>query len=633
MAKSCGEASDTETAVADKKKILRFLYIAVFLLISAIALAVNPSAFDVNKNLSGNIAVKLFTLLKSELRTVGMSDMLAVGALGALYNRELFREQRRFCLTSCIVSGFLSFLLIIGMSFSAFHNFDFIFGRKCQLPIALIVFGGMWLIIYSLVKLFYEFADRLEVKQKSYGGIVGKLDKHFFGFSVAVIGVCWLALELPFFPGSVPYDGRRQLEMYLGYMTLSAHHPLASTAIMGFAESLGEAVFGKGYGTIVYVVFQNAVGIVIFSSICSYVKRKTAFKPALVSVIFFAVVPAWASYAQAVMKDFLYVVIFAWFVLEYVKVFFGDYDRLWLLRLAVSSALVCVLRNNGAYIVLPALVILIFITAGKRKLITLSLAVAVVANLLANNLLISVLDVEKGPKVEALSIPLQQLARCASVDENAFSEEEAEIIDKIVRYEGIGERYNAECSDNVKKFYRDADDEAWSDFWGLWLDKLKEYPLVYVEATMNNVYGYTDPFYFYRDLTAYPLYSKDAFDENDTAGSFADYVFSQETRDGATNYVYSWDKIPLLSFLVNPAFYTWAGIILIGFVCRKKDIRSLLVFAIPLLNVLICFASPVNGYLRYMLPVMAIMPLLILVVASAGKKNKATEEAEELKKA
>jgi hypothetical protein len=80
-----------------------------------------------------------------------------------------------------------------------------------------------------------------------------------------------------------------------------------------------------------------------------------------------------------------------------------------------------------------------------------------------------------------------------------------------------------------------------------------------------------------------------------------------------TNVVYAWNKVPLLSFIVNPAFYTWLTVILLGGLLRKKKWRYACVCVIPILNILICVASPVNGLVRYALPVMGIMPLLILM--------------------
>jgi hypothetical protein len=562
----------------------------------------------------GSMSPGIINLLSSELNGSGSTTTLMVLLLGLFYHRKLLREDHPFSLSACVVSGFLSLLLLLGMSFSAFHSFEFLIGRKCQMVVAGIVFLGNWIVFYSLIKLLYELFDRLNIREYCpVHNFTKKLDTHFFLFSIITITVFWSLLEIWLFPGSVPHDGRRQLEMYFGYMNLTTHHPIVSTMLMGWMETIGEFLFGRGIGIIVYVLFQNIVGIVIFSSCCNYIRKKTSVLWGSISVLFFSVVPIWGCFAQAVMKDFLYSVMFAWFVLEYVKIFLRDRDRFSLIRLSLSSVLVCVLRNNGAYIVLPALFVLIFISCEKKKILSIVFALVFVADFGLNVILIDALKIEKGPKVEMCSIPLQQLARCAALYEDAFTEEEAQILDKVIRYEGVGERYDPECSDAVKIVYKSTTGEEWSMFWKIWMKKLKQYPIVYIEATLNNVFGYVDPFYFYKGLSAYPLYNKDSFGENDSAGKFSSYVFSDSVRWHISNYVYAWEKIPCLSLLMNPAFYTWVGIILLGAVLRKKSWKSTMVFVIPLLNVLICFASPVNGYLRYMLPVIAAMPLFALV--------------------
>lgn len=200
-----------------------------------------------------------------------------------------------------------------------------------------------------------------------------------------------------------------------------------------------------------------------------------------------------------------------------------------------------------------------------------------------------------------------------SFHESELTEEEKSVIDNVVKYAGIPERYNPEISDYIKNHYRNTSEDEWEDFWNLWIKKLKQHPEVYFTATMNHVFGYIDPFYFNNQMQVYQLYNKGSISSTDGEMLYSEYAFSTNLRSATSDGVYIWQNIPICSFVVNPAFYTWVGIILIGALIKKKEWKSILLFVAPLMNVFICFASPVNGFLRYTLPVMAAIPLYFLI--------------------
>lgn len=72
-----------------------------------------------------------------------------------------------------------------------------------------------------------------------------------------------------------------------------------------------------------------------------------------------------------------------------------------------------------------------------------------------------------------------------------------------------------------------------------------------------------------------------------------------------------WMRAPGLGLILSAGTYTWLTLLLMGYLLVKKQWKKLLIFAIPVLNILICVVSPVNGMIRYMWPVMTIMPMLV----------------------
>ena len=58
----------------------------------------------------------------------------------------------------------------------------------------------------------------------------------------------------------------------------------------------------------------------------------------------------------------------------------------------------------------------------------------------------------------------------------------------------------------------------------------------------------------------------------------------------------NYDAAPGLGLILSAGTYTWfTSLLLMGYLLVKKQWKKLLIFAIPVLNILICLVSPVNG--------------------------------------
>ena len=57
--------------------------------------------------------------------------------------------------------------------------------------------------------------------------------------------------------------------------------------------------------------------------------------------------------------------------------------------------------------------------------------------------------------------------------------------------------------------------------------------------------------------------------------------------------------------------YTWLSIIMTWIIIRKRKYTALVILAPVFISILVCIASPVANCVRYMLPVMAVLPIVI----------------------
>ena len=93
-------------------------------------------------------------------------------------------------------------------------------------------------------------------------------------------------------------------------------------------------------------------------------------------------------------------------------------------------------------------------------------------------------------------------------------------------------------------------------------------------------------------------------------------------------YAYLWRNVPGFAQISNSGAYTWMLLILAGYLFYRKRGKGILDLAAPALNVAICVASPVNGMFRYVLPLIACMPVVVYWCIGYGEKE-FTDKSEE----
>lgn len=219
------------------------------------------------------------------------------------------------------------------------------------------------------------------------------------------------------------------------------------------------------------------------------------------------------------------------------------------------------------------------------------------------------LEIVQGSTRELLSIPFQQTARCFRDYEEDITSEEFETINRVLDAERLKDLYTPETSDPVKGTYKkDTTSEELQGYFKVWGKMFLKYPITYIEATLQGSYGYWYPFRNFRGKqTGYISINYNAM----TGGFDPHYLFSYEVRNKIGEYIYAWKYIPILSLFMNTGSYTWLLFLAAGYVLYQNRYRDLAVYIAPFMNVLVCIASPVNGEIRYALPLMAVTPLLV----------------------
>jgi hypothetical protein len=208
------------------------------------------------------------------------------------------------------------------------------------------------------------------------------------------------------------------------------------------------------------------------------------------------------------------------------------------------------------------------------------------------------------------------------------TQEERVAIDELLVYETLADRYQPFRSDNVKGGIRQtATPETYRRYFNAWWHMALKHPIVYLEATVANSYAYFDP---YARLPILPLCQFNTQPEPEKWIDKMNLQLNQLSAfSGARAFLESaygvFRKLPIAGLLVSMGAYTLILMAMIAFLIAKRR-GSLLIGLIPaIMTVLSCVASPVNGMLRYFLPVMALAPAAVLGILS-GYGNRFSPE-------
>lgn len=560
-----------------------------------------------NSWLVAAVAQICYLLQNSDLQT----SFLSIGTAGC-YFFFLKKNMWQISKINCIFSGIFSIFMMIGKCLKDAGTISFISSNLKHFIFSLLFAAG-YFCFFSMVLLSISiFYNKYRIKTNCLKN--NTKDKHCFIFSF----LCYFLFRIPylfyFYPGVVTYDGFLQLDFYIGSIEWSNIHPVFSTVIMGIIFKIGTWIGGSdNAGIFFYSLFQSLVGAAVIAySICLLKKWNIVWKWRMGILLYFSFFSIWQIYSITLIKDVLYyLAVLLWILylmdIEITKV---KFSFLHILGVVATSLLVCLLRNNGIYIVVPTLLSMVFFIKRNRKYLLESLIGVLGIYAVFHFIFLSVFGIQEGNIREALSVPFQQTARYVKEYPNDVTEKEKEIISKVLDYENLANLYNPDISDPVKSRRFNTTEEI-KAYLIVWWKQLWRHPICYIESFLHGTYRY-----FYLNSLPYTSIGNYVMATNYSyvnRGDF-DFYFLDNRVDGRKlieNFDSIQYKLPIINLLYRPACYTWLLILAVFFIFTNKNYRKLVFFIPALLCLLINMAGPVNGSIRYSLPIMAITPFLI----------------------
>lgn len=530
--------------------------------------------------------------------------------------------MKRKKILSIIYSLIITIFIIIGTSFILTGNFKSI----TKYPILFLISSGLlYKIINEITIYLYDKLDEkreknLDIKKSKFNTL---LKEKPFIFSLIFILLCWLIYLIAFYPGILSPDPSYQILQYFGIdnkysyysilidksVILTNHHPVIHTLLLGSCIKIGIKLFNSfNIGLFIYTLIQTFILAATLSYTIKFMKEiNVNEKYRKLCLFIYALVPVFPLYALSPVKDVIFGCLIILYVISLYKFIKNkcSMNVKNIVREIILIILIMLFRNNGFHVVLLSFPFLFLTSKKNLKKYLLIFLVVISFYFSYNKVILPHFKITNGSVREMLSVPFQQTARYVKKHKNEVTKSEKKAIDKILDYDTIDKRYNPKLADPVKnKFNRYYTNNDLKNYFKVWFLELKKHPITYIEATINNTYGYFYPvetnWYVY--IIPKKIVNDFGFDYSFNSLYILRYVLS------AIALVFPY--IPFIGLFVNIGFNTWILLFMLSYLLYKKNYKSIIYILPSLILLLVCFVSPANTYFRYALPNIFLMPTL-----------------------
>ncbi len=553
--------------------------------------------------------------------TNSIFSVAVFGVLLSLLHRALDRllpgEKRKW-----LIAGLFSFLFSICMIFGAsLEEAENVMFTDASMWMAIVVCS---VIMTLLVSLAWEVIKNMKITT----GLAraGKWDEisdlRQMLYMAGFILLCWLPVFLAVYPGFFVYDAQ---EEYMQVVTrnFSNHHPLIHVLLLGGIIQAGYKISGSvNLGIACYTIFQMVILAGIFSYGITYMKqKKVSLRVRMIALAYFGFFPVIVMFSLCSAKDGLFTGMLLLLFLM-IKELCGEPETLLsskgkLLLFIVGAVGVMMLRHNGKYAFwVFALVLLLYCREQRKKVFFLT-AVSVGIYLVLSSGLSVIFGAERGGQQEMLTVPIQQVARVYTSEQETLNQEELDDLYDFLPEEAL-KRYTPKVSDSVKiEFNNEAfrsDPMKFLKLWGKWGIS---HPFTYLNAWLMTSYGFWYPdtvIDVYRGNTVFTYTYEDS-----------SYFGYEVEEPGSRESKISWlaegyrrlslevtqQKIPVISMLFSPGFLFWVMMFVAGYLWEQKKYRQLIPYLLPILIWMTVILGP-TYLVRYVVFLWALLPFMII---------------------
>lgn len=452
-----------------------------------------------------------------------------------------------------------------------------------------------------------------------------------FLIASAAIAALWLPYLLAYWPGLIFSDTLASLDQVFG-SPLSNHHPVAFTLTMKLCiQAASKIGLSHTSGIALYTIFQMTFMAICLGYLAVWFIERLGIRKQYVwlTVAIFGISPYFATYSIALWKDPVFscsiciiCVILADAALAR-EVALSQFQKI---ALCLLSLLAMLFRNNGVYIVLALVLLLVAVSivslVRKQSFgyasILLPLFISFTAYLVISGPVYSALHVIPTEKVESLGIPLNQMARVAALNGD-MSDSDRAYMDSLLPLGQYKDKYSPTCTDKLKWDSEFNSEPLSNNFWSHWISMMLRNPKVYLEAWEMQTCGYWTvnvPAAVQNASNIYGGVPRNLYSENNIGHDI--------TSKNLLKFDSIQNALPLSSYSISGGLVFWILI----FACTILILSKKWQWILPILPLLLLYgtlfiASPIWYWPRYIFTAQLALPVVIVLLYRAVINNDA----------
>lgn len=515
------------------------------------------------------------------------------------------------------------------------HYIELLTNTGFRLGIIVITYTGFTILFYYLLKFLFSYTcniSRLEeilltkYQDASYhcpcrsqklsavlSAVINFYRDHTALSSFLLCLLCWLPYYLYQYPGIMTPDSINQFEQVLGVIPYNNHHPFAHTMVFALLYKAafaltGDMVVSVGFYTFAQMCLLSA-GMAFFISTL----RQQRIRPFVLLLLtaFYAMIPYHAVFSVTIWKDIPFAAAVLFFNCLLLRLILRGslllHERILLL---FSGMMICLFRSNGWYAFLVVVPFLLFFFRKEKRQVYPCLLVTLLLCVLIKYPVMNHFQVTQPDLIESLCIPTQQIAAVLCNDRELTAEERG-LIESVVDLTYIKELYNPTFADNMKELVRAGDQEYLAshkkEFFKLWISLGLRYPGDYLNAYIQQTYGYWYPDSFYLVAEA------EGVSATELGVSTRHLIGGPLVVKGKELAIKLGSIVPIYGTLWSMGVACWVLLFSMGTVLVRRETRKLLCY-LPsvLLLFTVLIATPVATEFRYVYFMVYSMPFYLM---------------------
>ena len=515
------------------------------------------------------------------------------------------------------------------------HYIELLTNTGFRLGIIAITYTGFTILFYYLLKFLFSYTcniSRLEdilltkYQEASYhcpcrsqklsavlSAVINFYRDHTALSSFLLCLLCWLPYYLYQYPGIMTPDSINQFEQVLGVIPYNNHHPFAHTMVFALLYKAafaltGDMVVSVGFYTFAQMCLLSA-GMAFFISTL----RQQRIRPFVLLLLtaFYAMIPYHAIFSVTIWKDIPFAAAVLFFNCLLLRLILRGslllHERILLL---FSGMMICLFRSNGWYAFLVVVPFLLFFFRKQKRQVYPCLLVTLLLCVLIKYPVMNHFQVTQPDLIESLCIPTQQIAAVLCNDRELTVEERG-LIESVIDLTYIKELYNPTFADNMKELVRAGDQEYLAshkkEFFKLWVSLGLRYPGDYLDAYIQQTYGYWYPDSFYLVAEA------EGVSATELGVSTRHLIGGPLVVKGKELAIKLGSIVPIYGTLWSMGVACWVLLFSMGTVLVRRETRKLLCY-LPsvLLLFTVLIATPVATEFRYVYFMVYSMPFYLM---------------------